>query len=86
VPDTADRVRVGYPDDGDTGAALRTDAFRRYLRVSRAGTVSVGDEWDEFVNCGCGTTRRVTLRVEAVEGGTAVGGETAFAFDPIAAD
>jgi len=50
--------------------------FRAYLVRVHGGPVTEGDEWSEFVNCGCGTTTDVTLRVEAVEGGTRLGEAT----------
>lgn len=50
--------------------------YRRYLRWAHAGPVAVGDEWDEFVNCGCASPADVVLRVEAIEAGTAIGSET----------
>lgn len=68
------------PDDDATVAALETDRYRKYLRRAHAGPVAVGDEWTEFVSRGCGSTRDVRLRVEAIEGGGEVGEGTAFAF------
>jgi hypothetical protein len=50
--------------------------YRRYLRWAHAGPVAVGEEWEEFVNCGCAAPEDVVLRVEAVDGGTAIGSET----------
>ncbi|MFW5938891.1 MAG: hypothetical protein ACOCSD_04615 [Halolamina sp.] len=70
------------PADDRTAAALDADRFRTYLRRANAGSVAVGDEWAEFVSRGCGSTRDVTVRVTAVEGGDAVGEETTFAFEP----
>jgi hypothetical protein len=82
----ADRVRVSYrpvDDDGDPieeddflGRSLRADTFRTYLRRAHEGPVAVGDEWAEFVNCGCGTTEDVSLRVEGVDGGSTIGDGT----------
>ena len=78
----ADRIRVSYrpvDDDGDPteeddflGKSVRADTFRTYLRRAHAGPVAVGDEWTEFVNCGCGTTEDVCLRVEDVVGGSRI--------------
>ena len=68
------------PDDDTTAAAVGSERYRAFLRRAHAGPVAVGDEWAEFVGRGCGSTRDVTLRVAAVEGGEAVGAETAFAF------
>lgn len=81
--ETASRVTVSFePSDESTAAALDTDRYRSFLRRSHAGPVGAGDEWAEFVSRGCGSTRDVTLRVESVDGGGAVGEETAFAFEP----
>lgn len=72
-------------------AALRTDHYRRYLQRT-LGDVSVGDETEEIVNCGCGTTRDVVLRVERIEAGEVgvdcgtVDDETAIDFDARSAD
>jgi len=82
--DTADRIRLSYhpvdadPDDEDDFLAesLREETFVTYLRRAHDGPVAVGEEWDEFVNCGCGTTEDVVLRVETVEGGSAIGEST----------
>ncbi|WP_435116251.1 hypothetical protein [Halolamina sp. C58] len=77
----ADRVVLTVePDDDGTVAALDSDRYRAFLRRAHAGPVGVGDEWAEFVSRGCGSTRDVTLRVAAVEGGEEVGAGTAFAF------
>ncbi len=56
--------------------------YRRYLRWAHAGAVVVGDGWEEFVNCGCASPEDVTLRVEDVEGGTAIGSETTIEVVP----
>lgn len=91
VSDPADRIVVSFrsPDvdaDGDDGWWVADSAwvvekmaersYLRYLRWAHAGPVAVGDEWDEFVNCGCASPEDVVLRVEVVEGGTAMGAET----------
>jgi hypothetical protein len=78
--DTADRIRLSYrPVDAETAdeagftvESLREETFLTYLRRAHDGPVAVGDEWAEFVNCGCGTTEDVVLRVEAVEGGSTI--------------
>jgi len=62
--------------------AVSARSYRRYLGRARAGPVAVGEEWTEFVNCGCGTRADVVFRVVAVEGGERVGPDTAFAFEP----
>lgn len=81
--DHAARVILSFaPTDESTAEALRKDPYRTYLRRTRSGPVAVGDEWEEFVSRGCGTTRDVVLRVESTIGGDSIGPETAFAFEP----
>ena len=80
---TASRVTLSFsPSDGRTAEALDAPSYRSYLRRTRSGPVAVGDEWEEFVNCGCGTTRDVTLRVAATTGGRSIDEETEFVFEP----
>ncbi|WP_310732458.1 hypothetical protein [Halostella litorea] len=87
----ADRVVLSFraPDgDGSDGwwtpdaewfrEGLTEPTYRRYLRRAHAGPVSPGDEWSEFVSCGCASPADVILRVERVDGGSAVGADTAF--------
>lgn len=50
--------------------------YRRYLRWAHAGPVDIGGGWEEFVNCGCANPEDVILRVEQIEGGSAIGSET----------
>jgi hypothetical protein len=57
---------------------MNDEYYRLYLRRAHTGPVSVGDEWAEFVNCGCASPEDVLLRVERVEGGTDIGPETAI--------
>ncbi|WP_226013409.1 hypothetical protein [Halomicrobium salinisoli] len=91
VEDQAERVLVSFrspetdPDATDDWWVADSEwlqenmterTYRRYLRWAHAGPVAVGDEWEEFVNCGCASPEDVILRVEAVEGGTAIGSET----------
>nr|WP_121820669.1 hypothetical protein [Halostella salina] len=93
----ADRIVVSFrppetdPDaDGDWWVAdgewlrenLTERTYRQYLRRAHAGPVSVGDEWDEFVSCGCATPEDVVLRVERVDGGAAIAAETAIEVVP----
>lgn len=79
----ADEVTLSFsPSDDRTASALAAERYRQYLRRAHAGPVAVGDEWEEFVSRGCGSTRDVTLRVESVAGGDEVGEGTAFAFEP----
>jgi hypothetical protein len=82
--DTADRIRLSYrpvdagsgDEDGVSVESLREETFLTYLRRAHDGPVAAGDEWDEFVNCGCGTTEDVLLRVEGVEDGSTIGEST----------
>jgi hypothetical protein len=75
------RIRIRYaPRSDNVGDALYAESFKQFLRRSREGPVEVGDEWGEVINDGCGRTREVTLSVEAVEDGTAVGSGTGFEF------
>ncbi|MFC6863797.1 hypothetical protein ACFQGE_10005 [Halomicroarcula sp. GCM10025817] len=91
VSDQADRVLVSFrspetdPDENEgwfvaDSAWLEENmtepTYLRYLRWAHAGPVAVGDEWDEFVNCGCASPEDVILRVERVEGGTGIGADT----------
>lgn len=55
---------------------LRGDTYQQYLRRAHGGPVVVGEEWAEFVSCGCATPQDVVVRVERVEGGTALGDAT----------
>jgi len=57
-------------------------SYRRYLHRAHAGPVTVGDEWEEFVNCGCASPEDVRLRVEEVTGGDAIGSETTIEVVP----
>ena len=88
----AETVVVSYRSEGvDSGAdddgfaenhivheRIQERPFRTYLRRVHSGPVTEGDEWSEFVNCGCGTTTDVLLRVEAVDGGDRIDEETAI--------
>jgi len=90
-PGVASRVLVSFrapetdPDGGGDwwiadSAWLREnmmeERYRRYLRRAHTGPVAVGDEWEEFVNCGCASPEDVILRVERVEDGAEIGPET----------
>jgi hypothetical protein len=61
---------------------LRGDTYQQYLRRAHGGPVAVGEEWAEFVSCGCATPQDVVLRVERIEGGTALGDATTLAIHP----
>ena len=63
-------------DSGWIREGMNEPSYLRYLRYAHAGPVAVGDEFDEFVNCGCASPMDVVLRVERVEGGTAIGADT----------
>lgn len=93
VEDEADRVVVSFRspeaelDETDDWwvadsewlqESMTERSYRRYLRWAHAGPVTVGEEWEEFVNCGCASPEDVVLRVEQVEGGSAIGSETAL--------
>ncbi|WP_436912243.1 hypothetical protein [Halosimplex marinum] len=97
VEDQADRVVVSFrspetdPDEDEGWWVADSEwlqenmtehTYRRYLRWAHAGPVSVGDEWEEFVNCGCANPEDVILRVEAVDGGTGIGSETTIEVVP----
>lgn len=72
---SADRDRERWPfADGDwVPGELCRDSYRGYLRRVHGGDVERGDEWEEFVDRGCGRSADVVLRVEALEGGTTLG-------------
>lgn len=78
----ADLVTVSYPDDDWVRDELETEAYTTYLRRARGDRVEVGEEWDEFVDTGCGSRRDVVLRVEGVDGGESIGADTAIEFVP----
>lgn len=67
-------------DNGWVEEGLADEHFVGYLRRARAGPVAAGDEFEEFVSRGCTSPYDVVLRVERVEGGDAIGEETAFEF------
>ncbi|MFB6120491.1 MAG: hypothetical protein ABEJ68_05175 [Halobacteriaceae archaeon] len=78
----AERVVLSVPSDlSDRGhREIGRDHYRTYLRRVH-DAVAVGDEFEEFTDVGCcGSTMRFTFRVEAVEGGTAIGPETAIEY------
>ncbi|MEF8829717.1 MAG: hypothetical protein V5A49_11820 [Haloarcula sp.] len=90
----ADRIVLSFAPsaaDGDPWSGvdtewiadeLRGDTYQQYLRRAHGGPVAVGEEWAEFVSCGCATPQAVVLRVERVEGGTALGDATALEVHP----
>ncbi|KPN29141.1 hypothetical protein SY89_03375 [Halolamina pelagica] len=91
VEDQADRIVLSFrspeadPDDDSTWWVadsawlqenMNDSTYLQYLQRAHAGPVAVGEEWEEFVNCGCASPQDVVLRVEAIEGGTTMGFET----------
>ncbi|WP_254274600.1 hypothetical protein [Haloarcula marina] len=91
VADQASRVVVSFrspeadPDtDGGWWIAdsdwlrekMTESTYLRYLRWAHAGPIAVGDQWEEFVNCGCASPEDVVLRVERIDGGSSIGSET----------
>ncbi|KAA9398239.1 hypothetical protein Har1130_04720 [Haloarcula sp. CBA1130] len=90
----ADRIVLSFAPsaaDGDPWSGvdtewladeLRGDTYQQYLRRAHGGPVAAGEEWDEFVSCGCATPQDVALRVERVEGGTVLGDATTLAVQP----
>ena len=79
----AARIVLSYPSDlSDWGRfQVEKPSFRAYLRKTRT-TAHEGDRWEEFVGVGCcGNSLDVPLRVERVEGGRAVGPDTAFEYE-----
>ena len=94
VEGQADRIVLSFrsPEaDSDDGTWFVADSdwlrenmsdstYLQYLQRAHAGPVTVGEEWEEFVNCGCSSPQDVVLRVEAIEGGTAIGFETTIDF------
>jgi len=76
VLETAVKRELGRADSAWLEENMAEPTYRRYLRWAHAGPVDVGEEWDEFVNCGCTNPEDVVLRVEAVEGGTGIGADT----------
>jgi hypothetical protein len=79
----ADRVVLSYVlADEWVASALEEASYRGYLRRTHAGTVAVGEAWEEFVAPGCSSPTDVVLRVERVGGGAEVGDDTVFEFVP----
>lgn len=79
---TASRVVLSYPEElSEWGRdQVHADRYVGYLR-KKLDEPRVGDEFEEFVDVGCcGDAMDVPFRVEAVEGGDAVGSETEIEF------
>ena len=82
MTEPADRVVFLSPAALPTWGRSIVEArpFRASLRGAH-DTTTPGEGWSEFVGVGCcDSALDVPLRVERVEGGTAVTGETGFAF------
>jgi hypothetical protein len=80
--ETATRVTISYPRQLSRWGREQVESPRyvNYLRKT-IGEAPVGKEWEEFADVGCcGDTLDIPLRIEAVEGGTAVGPETEIEF------
>ena len=93
VEDQADRIVLSFrspetDDDGTWWVAdidwlqenMNDSTYLQYLQRDHAGPVAVGEEWEEFVNCGCASPQDVVLRVEAIEDGSTIGFETTIDF------
>jgi len=82
MAEPATSVVLSYPADLSTwGREIVEDRpFRAYLRKAH-DTVAPGDQWEEFAGVGCcGSALDVPLRVETVEGGTALTTDTEIRF------
>lgn len=82
MAEPASRVVLSYPADLSTWGrdTVEDRRFRAYLRKAH-DTAAAGDRWAEFVGVGCcGSALDVPLRVERVEGGAELTGDTEFAF------
>lgn len=82
MTDVATHVVLSYPADfSKWGRDIVEDRpFKTYLPKAHE-TAEPGDVWDEFVGVGCcGSALDVPLKVEDVEGGNALTGETTFEF------
>ena len=55
---------------------MNVDYYLQYLKRVHGGPLSVGEEFEEFVNCGCASPQDVVVRVEAVESGEELGADT----------
>jgi hypothetical protein len=55
---------------------MNVDYYLQYIKRVHGGPVAVGEEFEEFVNCGCASPQDVIVRVEAVEGGEELGADT----------
>jgi hypothetical protein len=77
VPATTDGDDWWVADSPWLADRLNDHVYRQYLRRAHEGPVAVGEEWSEFVTCGCESPQDVRLRVERIDGPASVGPETA---------
>ncbi|WP_254821736.1 hypothetical protein [Haloglomus halophilum] len=72
-----------YPEDvrGWVHEGVTDETFLASFR-RRHDTMAEGEIFDEFVSCGCGSPRDVTLRVVAVDGGPRVDEGTELVVEP----
>ena len=61
---------------------MQEESYLRYLRTVHGGPVTVGDEWEEFVNCGCASPQDVIVQVESLHGGSVLGEDTEIEIVP----
>lgn len=82
--DVATRVVLAHApaDDEDVAEGVRAPSFRAYLTKAHDGPVALGDEWAEFVSCGCGSRKDVTLEVRSLTGGDVIGEGTTIEYEP----
>ena len=80
---TATKIVLSFPTDlSDWGRRqVSTPWFQAYLRKT-LGEVSTGDMTEEFLDVGCcGSTLDVPLRVERVEDGPLIDGDTEIEYE-----
>jgi hypothetical protein len=81
--DAATRLVVSYPADLSDWGRMQVEkqSFRAFIRKTR-DRADPGEVWEEFVGVGCcGDTLDVPLRVERVEGGPRLDGDTTVEFE-----
>lgn len=97
VDDQADRIVLSFrspeadsDDDGSWWVAdsewllenMNDSTYLQYLQRAHAGPVAVGEEWEEFVSCGCASPEDVILRVEEIDGDAVIGPDTSIEVVP----
>lgn len=87
--DSADRIVVAVSlqeQSVDRLARIRKEltrpVYQRYLKRAHAGSLSIGEEWDEFVSGGCASRLELRLTVEEVTGGNKLGMNTEIELRP----